>query len=141
MKLNGSMLVAVAMMVGSMAATGCSKPSQQSGAEAIAPEQTVADAPVKQAPSAASPGVEQDERRIHYYAPHAPPVVRFEERGRAPSERHFWVPGYYRWSGSEHVWYGGRWEQRRDGYDYVNPHWENVGGQWEFIPGFWMRRG
>ena len=139
MKLNGRMLVVATMMVGSMAAMGCSKSSEQS-TEAVAPEESVASAPVDSAaPNAASPGVEQDSRGFHYYAPHGPPAARFEERGRAPSERHFWAPGYYRWNGREHTWYNGRWEQRREGYEYVNPHWENRYGRWEYIPGYWRR--
>ena len=140
MKLNGSMLVAVTMMVGALAATGCSKPSADASADAVAPEESVADAPVKdEAANALTPGVEQDARGFHYFAPHGPPAARFEERGRAPSERHFWAPGYYRWNGHEHTWYGGRWEQRREGYDYMSPRWENVHSRWAYRPGYWHR--
>ncbi len=142
MKLNGSMLVAVAMMMGAVAVTGCSKPSGDSAAsaDAVAPEESVADAPVKDtATDALTPGVEQDARGFHYYAPHGPPAARFEERGRAPSERHFWAPGYYRWNGREHIWNGGRWEMRREGYDYYSPRWENVHTRWAYRPGYWAR--
>jgi hypothetical protein len=128
------------MMVGSMAAIGCNSPNAQSN-DPVAPEETAASAPVDQASTAnASPGFEKDERIFHYYAPHAPPAVRFENRGRAPSERHFWAPGYYRWNGREHVWYNGRWEARREGYEYVSPRWVNRYGRWEYIPGHWARR-
>ncbi len=147
MKLNGNILVVVAMVAGSVVATGCSKPSDQGsapaaqqGTEAVAPEQDPATAPVDESTNPASPGVEKDERGFHYYAPHGPPAARFEARGRAPSDRHFWAPGYYRWNGREHVWYNGRWEPRRDGYEYVSPHWVNAYGRWEFMPGHWVRR-
>jgi hypothetical protein len=137
MKLNGRMLVVVAMMVGSLGAMGCK--STDTGSEAVAPEETPDTAPT--ATASATPGVEMDERRVHFYARVAPPAARWEERGRAPSERHFWAPGYYRWSGREHVWYNGRWERQREGYVYVSPHWQQDRfGRWEYISGYWARR-
>jgi hypothetical protein len=135
MKLNGKVLVAVAMVVGAMATTGCKSGEQAS--EAVAPEENVATAPV----DTAAPGVEQDSLRLSFYAPIAPPAIRVEERGRAPSERHFWVPGYHRWNGREHVWYNGRWEQRREGYEYVGPRWQpHRTHHWQYMPGHWVRR-
>ena len=140
MKLNGKMMVAVAMMVGSMGAIGCNKANDSSN-EPVAPEQTVAEAPVDNDGSAqATPGVEKDSRRVRYYAPYAPPRARYEERGRAPSERHFWTPGYHRWDGRRYVWNDGRWAERRAGYEYVGPRWVNSYGRWEYLPGHWQRR-
>lgn len=143
MKRNGKILVAAAMMLGSVAAmTGCNAPVD-AGSNAVAPEETAATAPVDDEDKAA-PGVEQNAMRFgyygrHYYAPHAPPAARREYYGRAPSARHFWAPGYYRWNGREHVWVGGRWELRRTGYDYMAPRWERRYGRWEYIPGHWVR--
>jgi hypothetical protein len=140
MKLSGKMMVVAAMVVGSMAAMGCSKPDALGGGP-VAPEESVATAPVVDQGSAASAngGVEKDERRVRYYAPR-PPALRFEERGRAPSERHFWAPGYWHWSGRDHVWMGGRWEMRRPGFEYIAPHWQLDGaGRWEYVPGYWLR--
>ena len=94
MKLNGKTMMAVVMMVASMAAVGCNNAEAQT--DAVAPEETAATAPVENTKDAANPGVEQDARVFHYYAPHAPPAVRVEFRGVAPSARHFWAPGYYR---------------------------------------------
>jgi hypothetical protein len=148
MKLNGKILMAVAMMVGSLGAMGCN-PLNDQGNAAVAPEETPATAPVEKdgvGQANKSPGVEQNAYWYRgyagprYYAPHAPPAVRYEYQGRAPSSRHFWAPGYYRWNGREHVWIGGRWDVRRDGYEYVSPHWENRYGRWEYIPGHWARR-
>ena len=150
MKINA--IVLVAGMVGSLALGGCksshdtakpvdsqaSAPVTVEASNAVAPEENVAAAPVEEATKA--PGIEKDERRFHYYAPHAPPAMRHETWGRAPSDRHFWAPGYYRWSGREHVWYDGRWELRRPGYEYVSPRWVNVYGRWEYMPGYWARR-
>jgi hypothetical protein len=99
MKINGKMMMAVVMMVSSLAATGCSTASA-ADAGPVAPEETAATAPVQ---NTAANGVEKDFFGIRFYAPVAPPALRFEVRGVAPSERHFWAPGYYRYNGREHV--------------------------------------
>ena len=107
----------------------------------MAPEETAATAPVDNgSTSSATNGIEKDERFFHFYPPFAPPAARFEFRGVAPSARHFWAPGYYRWNGHEHVWVGARWELRRDGFEFVAPHWVNRFGRSEYIPGRWVRR-
>ena len=137
MKLNGKMMVAMVMVVGSLATAGCNTASAQDSGP-VAPEETAVTAPVEGATT--NPGVEKDARFFHYYAPFAPPAARFEVRGVAPSARHFWAPGYYRWNGREHVWVGGRWELRRDGLEFVGPRWERVGGRFEYLPGRWVRR-
>ena len=137
MKINGKTMMAVVMVVGSLAATGCSTASAQDMGP-VAPEETAATAPMEN--GSAANGVEKDELRFHFYAPFAPPAARFEFRGFAPSERHFWAPGYYRWNGREHVWVAGRWELRRDGFEFIGPHWVRRFGRYEYIPGRWIRR-
>jgi hypothetical protein len=138
MKINGKTMMAVVMVIGSLAATGCSTASAQDTG-LVAPEETAATAPVDNA-SGANAGVEKDGRFFHYYAPFAPPAARFEIRGVAPSLRHFWAPGYHRWNGREHVWVAGRWELRRDGFEFIGPHWVRRFGRFEYIPGRWIRR-
>jgi hypothetical protein len=113
MKLNGKMMMAVVMVLGSLAVTGCSTASA-ADTSAVAPEETAATAPVENSANATN-GVEKDFFGIRFYAPIAPPAARFEVVLVAPSARHFWAPGYYRWNGREHVWVAGRWELRRDG--------------------------
>ena len=137
MKINGKLMVAVVMVVGSLATAGCSKAMAQD-AGAVAPEETAATAPVESGADATN-AVEKDSLRIRFYAPFAPPAARFETRGVAPSPRHFWAPGYYRYNGREHVWVAGRWELRRDGFEYVGPHWVRRFGRFEYVPGRWMR--
>ena len=151
MKLNGKTLVMVMVMaVGAIGATGCNNAPSD---DAIAPEESVASAPVEESNEAStdSPGFEQNARRFgarasvrtsgrRYYAPHAPPASRYERRGRAPSARHFWANGYYRWNGRQHVWHGGRWEVRRERYQYESPRWTRLFGRWEYVPGRWVRR-
>jgi hypothetical protein len=140
MKINGKMMMAVVMMVGSLAATGCSTASAQDTG-AVAPEETAATAPVEsQRASNATSGVEKNFLGVRFYAPVAPPALRFEVRSIAPSARHFWAPGYYRWTGREHVWVAGRWELRRDGFEFIGPHWGRRFGRYEYIPGRWVRR-
>ena len=135
MKLNGKTLVAMVMMVGAFSAMGCKRGGQ--GDDAVAPEETVADAPVD---DNATPGVEQNSLRFNFYAPRQPPAPRYENPGRAPSDRHFWASGYWRWTGRDHVWVAGRWEPRRDRYEYVGPRWERRSSRWAYIPGRWVRR-
>src|SRR5689334_4152803 len=105
MKLNGSVLVAVVTMVGSMAlATGCNKSSGASAQSESSP------APVAQQPAAqveetktaaAAPAAQEEAATVNasvrvgfdthapVYAPTAPPALRYEHIGRAPSARHF----------------------------------------------------
>jgi hypothetical protein len=137
MKLNGKLMVAVAMMVASAAAIGCNRANAETGP--VAPEETPDTAAVVNG-TAKSPGVEKDALFFHYYAPVAPPVARVEVVGVAPSARHFWVPGYYRWTGERYLWVTGRWQLRREGYAYAAPHWVNRVGRYEYIPGRWYRR-
>src|SRR6185312_2692955 len=137
MKLNGKTMVVVAMMLGALATAGCST-AQADDTGLVAPQETAETAPVENAASSA--GVEKDARFFHYYAPHAPPAARFEVRGVAPSARHFWAPGYYRWNGREHIWVGGSWVLRRDGFDFTGPRWVRRGVRFEYMPGRWVRR-
>jgi hypothetical protein len=141
MKLFSTSMVAVVMMVSALGAVGCSTGETQSGP--VAPEENVAAAPVVDdqgsTASVSGHGVEKDWRAVHYYGPR-PPAARLEVIGVAPSARHFWAPGYWRYNGREHVWIGGRWELRRDGFQYIAPHWQrDFRGRWEYLPGHWSR--
>ncbi len=147
MKRIGSVLVAAAMMVGSFAAMGCNKASDSTadqGQEAVAPEETPESAGTSETAakedSQGAPGIEQDYYGPHFYARVAPPALRIETPGVAPSARHFWAPGYWRWSGRQYAWVGGRWALRREGYNYYGPRWYNVRNRWEYRPGRWYRR-
>jgi len=148
MKLNASVLVAVAMMVGSLGATGCKSQDKitDTGNNVAAADTSVATpednpeaAPVSTEP-AGSTGVEKDAVAFRYWAGHAPPAVRIEERGVAPGAGYFYRPGYYGWSGRDYNWYGGRWYPQRVGYEYASPSWHAVGGRWGYRPGRWYRR-
>jgi hypothetical protein len=141
MKINGKVMVAVAMMVGALGAVGCN----QADDAAVAPQESAATAPVENTAAATTQGATQSWFGFrgyfgpHYYAPYAPPALRVEVPGRAPSPRYFWAPGYYRWTGRDHAWVAGRWEMRRPGFEYIAPHWVRRFGRYEYIPGHWVR--
>jgi hypothetical protein len=142
MKLNGTVLVAVAMMVGALG-MGCKSKETvtDSGDEtAAAPEANPDTAPVATGAANAAPGTEQDSVGFHAWSSHAPPAARFEERGRAPGAGYLWAPGYYGWNGRAHTWNGGRWYAPRAGYEYAGPSWHNYRGRWGYRPGRWYRR-
>ena len=71
----------------------------------------------------------------------APPPPRYEAPPPLPPERatvEVWQPGYWRWSGNEHVWVPGRYVTRpRPGATWVAGRWEQRGGGWVFIEGHW----
>ncbi len=145
MKLNGSLLLVVAMVLGSLG-EGCRSrhtDASNDGAETTAavPEESPDTAPVaaEATQNAGAPGVEHDSLGFTAWSGAAPPAMRIETRGIAPGPGHLWAPGYYGWNGRHHVWYGGRWYAGRRGYDYVGPSWHNHGGRWGYRPGRWHR--
>jgi hypothetical protein len=155
MKLDGKMMVAVAMVAGALGAAGCSTTvttdAQQDGAsaqqETTAPQgesmtQAAADwfgAHVWSGPRFVRFAPEYRYGYGYRFAPMAPPVVRVEYPGVAPSARHFWVNGHWSYNGREYVWVGGHWDVRRDGYTYVQPHWDRVNGRWVYMGGHFAR--
>ncbi len=147
MKTNSSLLVVVAMVVGALGATGCKSADKISDkgndvaaadTAAATPEDNPDTAPVSNDAAPAATAVEQDARFYTYWAPRAPPALRVETHGVGPAG-HFWRPGYYGWSGREHVWHGGGWYAPRAGYEYANPGWHHVGNRWGYYPGRWYR--
>ena len=150
MKLNGSILVAVAMMIGSIGALGCkSSDASSQPDEASKVEQPAADTATTETPAAKDESVnvlakasvsvgERDERPR--FVPMAPPPPRFEHRGRAPSARHFWVNGYHKYVNGRYIWVGGHWDTQRGDMIYLQPHYDRVDGHYRYIPGHFVRR-
>ncbi len=70
----------------------------------------------------------------------APPPPRFEP---APAARRgqVWVPGYWDWRRSRHVWVAGHYERARPGYVYAPTQWVQRGDRWEMQRGNWQRGG
>ncbi len=68
-----------------------------------------------------------------------PPVAVVETRVVAPSPRHVWIPGYYRWDGGAYLWVGGRWELPPPAYHtWVPGHWSHHHSHgWYWVEGHW----
>ena len=52
----------------------------------------------------------------------APPAPRVEV---VPAQRHghVWAPGHYEWRGGQYAWVPGYWLTARNGYEYREPRW------------------
>ena len=143
MNLKG-LLVAVAM-IGSASAMGCAPASSASSESA----DIFADSSEASAPETSNwfvgyhwgtrPAVARTAVARYSYVRVAPPVARYHVVGHAPSARHFWVNGYYRWTGAKYAYVGGRWEAHRPGYAYVPGRWTHVGGYYHWVPATWRR--
>ncbi|MBV8841626.1 MAG: YXWGXW repeat-containing protein [Bryobacterales bacterium] len=58
--------------------------------------------------------------------------------GRPPGPGFVWTPGFYRWSGRNYVWVGGRWRRPpRRGAVWMPPVWRPGPGGWTFVAGRW----
>ena len=68
----------------------------------------------------------------------APPADRVEvvPEGRVG---YAWTPGYYNYSGREHVWVGGRYVRQRHGQHWMADRWEQRGDRWHHDRGHWDR--
>jgi hypothetical protein len=151
-------VLVMAMMVGSMAlATGCNKASDATVPESAPTPATQQDAPTtsqSDAPAAAQSNPTAKDESVTVkasfgvntsapaprYAPVAPPAERYENPGRAPSERHEWIRGHWSWTGRDWLWLGGRWEVRQEGHRHVPSRWTYEHGHYVFVPGHWVRR-
>jgi hypothetical protein len=69
----------------------------------------------------------------------APPPVRHEVIGIAPSPQHVWVQGHWEWH-NRWVWVDGYWAvpPRRQGV-WIPGHWEQRRRGWVWIEGHWSR--
>jgi WXXGXW repeat (2 copies) len=147
MNLDRSMLVAVAMMVGSFSAMGCKQGSvaQDSAPAADNAPAEVASATTDVASQAVtSPGVAQDENGVRYARP-APPALRLETPGRAPSAHHVWQRGFWRFDTvrTVYLWEPGYWVDQTAVATYapLAVRYEDPGfapgAEFVFVPGFW----
>ena len=69
----------------------------------------------------------------------APPEVRFETVGVAPTPGYFWIGGSWFWEGGRYAWHPGYWERPRAGYRWVPHTWHHSGNGWREAPGHWAR--
>jgi hypothetical protein len=67
----------------------------------------------------------------------APPPLREEVIGVAPSPRHIWVPGYWAWHDGW-AWEPGRWALRPyHGAEWHPGHWARHPNGWVWVSGHW----
>lgn len=74
-------------------------------------------------------------------APRAPPPPMYESIPPIPPGRGdmlTWMPGYWRWDGSNYIWIPGAYidRPRREAY-WVPARWEQRGTSWVYIEGHW----
>jgi len=87
---------------------------------------------------AASPVQAQGHIRVRV----APPALRVEARAAPPGAGYVWVPGFWNWNGSAHVWVGGHWmTPPRTDYVWRPARWTAESGVWVFAPGGWVEQG
>ncbi len=65
-----------------------------------------------------------------------PPIVEVRP---PPPPNGVWIPGYWHWNGSRHVWVGGRWSAPRAGMRWEPDHWVREGNRYKRVPGRWAR--
>ncbi len=150
MKRIGKALLAMAMMVGALGATGCKKSDDQRAPADSAPVAQPAEAqPASEATKSDAPAAQQESRTVFastvtVKAP-APPALRVENPGPRPSAHHLWQRGYWRWETQRtvYVWVPGYWA---DTYVYAPsappaPRYEDrgyaPGVDYEYVPGYW----
>ena len=70
----------------------------------------------------------------------APPAVRYEAVGVAPTPGYFWVGGAWFWERGAYNWHPGYWHAPRPGYRWAPHEWRHYGNGWRMAPGHWERR-
>jgi hypothetical protein len=71
------------------------------------------------------------------YITEDPPPPQVEVKPAAPSARHTWVDGHWKWNGNRYVWVSGHWEKSRGNKTWVAGHWNKTGHGWRWVPGHW----
>ena len=151
MKLS-NVLVAAAMMVGSVGAIGCSESTVSAAVDEVADAAQPSEAAsylgvrerfaIGERYHSVRPTYTRSAYSLRYgYTPvfvgFAPPAARVEVIGHAPSAHHFWVNGYHRWTGNGYTWVAGHWDVKQYGRTWVQPHYDIMNGRHVFIAGHW----
>jgi hypothetical protein len=152
MNFNRIGLVAVAVMMGSLSALGCKSAASLVDGDA-SDETQPAD------PEAPGGVVDNDDTQVNIPAP---PPVKVEVEGVAPSAHSVWSPGYWRWDTgtTSYAWVGGFWQDRLVVAPYAPPplrveyvtyrpvgdyfwapgYWRWTGASYYWMPGYWAGR-
>lgn len=70
----------------------------------------------------------------------APPPLRYEAIGIAPTPGYFWVGGNWFWERGAYNWHPGYWQAPRPGYRWRPHAWRRAGNAYRMEPGHWVRR-
>jgi hypothetical protein len=139
MKLQVPLLLALAVQLAG--AAGCKKSNDSSNNEAAPADPQTAEVDPSNATDV-GPTVATDPLP-------APPELKFEDPGPAPSEHHVWIEGYWWWDHPKrvYVWSPGFWQDRLAVATVAPPAliYEYPGrapsALYVYIPGYWMWRG
>ena len=67
----------------------------------------------------------------------APPADRVYVAPARPG--YIYAPGYWRWSGRNHVWVDGHYMRERRGYHWKPDRWKRRGNRYHYERGHWER--
>lgn len=70
----------------------------------------------------------------------APPPLRYEAIGIAPTPGYFWIGGNWFWERGAYNWHPGYWQAPRPGYRWAPHTWRRAGNGYRMEPGHWARR-
>ena len=142
MKLNGKMLVAVAMLLGSLGSVGCAAVGNKDVSQPANQEEAAA-APVA---ADAAPVAQQNVVVSKSTVPlPMPPAVRVENPGPAPRANDVWTKGFWRYDmgATQYVWVPGYWQDNSVTVSFAPPapRYEDPGcapsADFVFVPGFY----
>jgi hypothetical protein len=75
---------------------------------------------------------------VGVYARTAPPPVRVETYGPAPSPGDIWINGYWGYGTNSYVWIPGRWDRPPRGRRrWEDGRWERHGDRYRWYDGRW----
>ena len=67
-----------------------------------------------------------------------PPAAR-DETVPATRQGYVWVNGHWQWRNGAYRWVAGNWIRERRGYRYSQPEWIERDGRWTLNRGAWRR--
>jgi hypothetical protein len=71
-------------------------------------------------------------------APTAPPAPQAEISPPAPAPSYVWEPGHWAWNGLQYIWQPGKYVERPTvSATFVAGHWEHHRDGWVWIDGHW----
>lgn len=166
MKRMSNVLVAAAMILGTFGMMGCNKPMDITSQPETTPAPVVqSDAPAA-APQQSAPAAQPEAVSIVASTSArlpAPPALRVENPGPAPSAHHRWMRGYWRYDAPRtvYVWAPGFWIDETVAapyappalrvedpgcapsaeYQYMSGYWRWSGREYVWVSGHWSMRG